>query len=140
MKKILLKHKKFSGSIMFQYDTQGCCVAFAFNCDVSDELWNFIFEFFPTRLEMLQNKCFANFQKIEVPPDLSFIAFWNAYNYKIGNKERAKKLYELLDDHARVLVFAAIKRYANFLANKPNMEKAYPETWLKQRRWENSFE
>ncbi len=140
MIKILLKHKKFTGSIMFTYNEYSRCIAFAFNCDISNELWDFIFECFPSRYEMLQNKCFANFQKIEVHADLSFTAFWNAYNYKIGNKERAKKLYELLDDHTRVMVFAAIKKYANFLVTKPNMEKAYPETWLKQRRWENSFE
>ena len=138
--KILLKHKKFEGSIIFTYDDKGRCIAFAFNCEITSELWDFIFEYFPAHYESIKNKCFANFQKIDVPEDTSFEAFWKVYNYKIGNKERAKKLWELLDEQTRVLVFNSIKKYATFLANKPSMEKAYPETWLKQRRWENSFE
>ena len=138
--KFLLKHKKYEGSIIFTFDEQGRCIAFAFDCNITMELWSFIFDIFPLRIETLQHNAFKNFQKIEVPTDISFTAFWTTYNYKIGNKERAKKLWELLDEQTRVLIFNSIKKYATFLASKPNMEKAYPETWLKQRRWENSFE
>jgi hypothetical protein len=125
---------------MFTYDDKHRCVAFKFDCEVSDELFDFIMNNFPINQESLQNKAFKNFQKIEVPADLSFTAFWNAYNYKVGNKERARKLYELLDDNTRTLVFAGIKKYSNYLASRPNMEKAYAETFLNQRRWENSFD
>jgi len=138
--KVLIKHKKIIGSIMFTYNEYNRCVAFAFDCDITNELWDFIFDHFPARYEMLQHKCFVNFQKIEVPTDLSFTAFWNAYNYKIGNKERAKKLFELLDNLTRMIVFDSIKKYDIFLSSKRNMEKLYPETFLNQRRWENSFD
>ena len=137
---ILLKHTKFSGSIIFTFDDKQRCVAFKFDCETTDELWNFIFDNFPTRQEILQHPNFKNFQKIEVPADLSFTAFWNSYNYKVGNKERARKLYELLDDNTRTLVLSGIKRYSSYLASRPNMEKAYAETFLNQRRWENSFD
>lgn len=137
---ILLKHLRYDGSIIFTYDDKRRCVAFKFDCTVSDELFDFIMNNFPIHQDSLQNKVFSNFQKIEVPADMSFPAFWNFYNYKVGNKERAKKLYELLDDHSRAQVFSGIKKYSHYLASRPNMEKLYPETFLNQKRYENSFE
>jgi len=138
--KYLLKHSRYEGSIIFKYDNEGRCIYFEFDCTITNDLWDFVFNNFPMRIESLQHKAFANFQKIEVPQDLSFDAFWNAYNYKMGKKERAKRLYELLDDHTRAIVFGAIKKYSNYLSSRPNMEKLYPETFLNQKRYENSFD
>ena len=138
--KYLLKHKKITGSIMFTYDDQGRIIAFAFDCEISNEIWDFIMDHFPTRIETLQHKAYKNFQLIEVPMDVSFDAFWNVYAYKVGNKERARKLYNVLEDNIRVQIFAAIKKYNTWLSSKKSIEKLYPETFLNQRRWENSFD
>lgn len=74
----------------------------------------------------------------EVPADLSFDAFWNKYNYKLGKKERAKKLWECLTDADRARAINAIKAYDTWLSQR-SIEKVYPETYLSQRRWENDF-
>jgi hypothetical protein len=116
--KYLLKHRKITGSIIFQYDELGRIIAFQFDCEITDDIWDYITGHFPLRIETLKHPAFKNFEIMDVPEDLSFDAFWNAYQYKVGNKERARKLYNLLDDHERTRVFSGIKKYNAFLAKK----------------------
>lgn len=73
-----------------------------------------------------------------VPPDLSFDKFWNDYDYKVGKKERAARLWEALSDTDKALCLVAIRRYKNWLRMK-SIEQTYPETFLAQRRFENEF-
>ena len=80
-----------------------------------------------------------HFVIVEVPADLSFEAFWTKYNYKVGKKERAKKLWQVMTDEEHASALFAIAKYNSYLINHPTIERAYPETWLSQRRWENSF-
>lgn len=68
--------------------------------------------------------------------DLSFERFWRDYNYKLGKKARVEKLWGLLKDCDKLLALNGIKPYDIFLSNK-TIEKAYAETYLSQRRWEN---
>jgi hypothetical protein len=75
----------------------------------------------------------------EIVQDLTFVNFWNTYSYKMGNKKRAEKLYNKLSEAEKAQCFVAIKRYNQYLAQRPSMERAYPETWLNQRRFENEF-
>ena len=84
----------------------------------------------------MQNK---NFVVQEVPQDLSFEAFWTRYNYKVGKKERAKKLWQSMTDDEHAAALLSIQKYNAYLINHPTLERAYPETWLSQRRWENTF-
>jgi hypothetical protein len=74
-----------------------------------------------------------------IQDDTTFPGFWNAYNYKVGNKKRAEKLWTLLNEQEKLLALSSIRKYDRYLAQRPKMEKAYPETWLAQRRWENEF-
>jgi len=138
--KFLLKHKKFTGSIIFTYDDKERITGFQFDCDVTDELFEFIMNYFPQYQSSLKNKAYKNFEVIQVLSDMSFTAFWETYNYKVGNKKRSEKLWNLLSEHDRAQVFAGIRRYDLFMIRKPNQDKCYPETFLSQRRWENSFE
>ena len=70
--------------------------------------------------------------------DVSFEAFWNAYAYKVGNKSRVQKKWNLLPEKERILAIGAIARYKRFAESK-RIERVYPETYLDQRRWENEF-
>jgi hypothetical protein len=72
----------------------------------------------------------------EIPADLSFGVFWEAYGHKVGNKGKVEKLWNALGDGERVAALAGIERYRSFLATRPHMEKAFAETWLRNRRWE----
>lgn len=137
--KYMLKHKKVNGSILLTYNEDNRVVEFSFNCDITTEIWEYIISHFPCTKDVLETKFYKNFEIILVHTDLSFMAFWDLYNLKVGNKKRTEKLYNALTEHERVQAFAGAKRYANYLALKPNQDKCYPETFLSQRRWENSF-
>lgn len=76
---------------------------------------------------------------IEMPTDLSFNAFWNLYDYKVGKKEKTVQLWTALNEAERTACLRAVPRYKQWLAQKPSMEKLYPQTFLSQRRWENEF-
>lgn len=138
--KYILTHRKINGSIIIEYDNEKRIRSFAFDCQVSFELWEFMMNNFPATEESLQDYLFKNFKISPVPEDISFDAFWKGYAYKVGNKPRAEKLYKLLSDMERTQVMISIKSYNNYLASHPNQDKCYPETYLSQRRWENSYQ
>ena len=73
-----------------------------------------------------------------VPADLSFQTFWDMYDYKVGKKSRAIKLWEALNDTDRAKALASIPGYHFFLANTQT-KKMYAEGWLAQRRFENEY-
>lgn len=75
----------------------------------------------------------------EIPMDLTFERFWTEYDHKIGSKGRAQKLWEKMSDSERVDALMAIPLYNRYLKVKSGIEKAYAETWLHNRRWENVY-
>lgn len=80
-----------------------------------------------------------NFQVQPVPLDLSFEKFWNTYNYKVGNKGKAQKLWKLLNQEDKIKALCRVTSYNYFLQINPNTEKIYPERYLSQRRFENEY-
>lgn len=137
--KYILTHRKIKGSILMEYDDKGRAMSFQFDCEVSNELWEFMMDNFPATEVSLKDPLFKNFKVSPMPADISFDAFWNTYGYKVGNKPRTEKLYKLLSDMERTHVMVSIKGYNSYLSAHPTQEKCYPETYLNQRRWENSF-
>lgn len=123
-----------------EFDEMGRVLSFSFDCEVSQELWEFMMNNFPATEVSLKDQLYKNFKISPLPEDISFDAFWITYGYKVGNKSRAEKLYKLLNDQERTQVMISIKSYNNYLASHPNQDKCYPETYLSQRRWENSYQ
>ncbi len=78
----------------------------------------------------------AKFRYHEIVSDMSFKTFWETYNYKTGNKRRAERLWETMTEAERSQALQKIPKYNYSIAQSNNREKAYPETWLNQRRWE----
>jgi hypothetical protein len=74
---------------------------------------------------------------VEVPTDLSFEVFWEAYAYKVGKKERVKKKWEAMPEGERTKALAHIKKYNHFLSERPHMERKYAETYLNCAEWNN---
>ncbi len=71
--------------------------------------------------------------------DLSFAAFWENYNYKVGNKSRVLKKWNEMPNGDRILALGFIRRYKNW-SDRKKIEHCYPETYLNQRRWENHID
>lgn len=75
---------------------------------------------------------------VEVDTDLSFEAFWEAFDYKVGTKSRAEKHWNNLDQATRALAMQKVKEYKFFIAHQ-NTNRIYPERWLSQKRYENDY-
>ncbi len=90
-------------------------------------------------LEYIWKSRYRMFNYKTVEEDLSFNNFWNKYNYKVGNKARAEKLWEKLSDKDRVEVFIGVLKYDRYLSEHPGLGKAHATTFLNQRRWENEY-
>ena len=73
-----------------------------------------------------------------VPADLSFPMFWDMYDYKVGKKARAEKLWKALNNTDRAKALGAVAAYDFFLANTQT-KKMYAEGWLAQRRFDNEY-
>lgn len=132
--------KKTSGLLTLSYE-DGLLKKLEVNSEMTEEQLTWLKAVVPAaELELLNLPKQYNFITIEpVPADLTFNAFWDSYAYKVGNKERTIKLWSALNDSDRTRALAAIPRYNQWLAQKPNMERLYPMTYLSQRRWESSF-
>ena len=84
-------------------------------------------------------------QKVDI--DLSFEAFWNFYNYKVGNKTRAKEIWDGLkptNNKQRMTESNKINAYKivpklRYEYKLKNTNFPYLETFLYQRRFDNEF-
>lgn len=73
----------------------------------------------------------------EIAEDLSFERFWEEYNHKVGKKDRVRKKWEAMPDEEKAKALKYIKKYNFFLAERPHMERKYPETYLNCQEWNN---
>ena len=75
---------------------------------------------------------------IEADFEVSFDMFWKKYDKKI-NKSRCIILWSKLDKSMQVLAFMGIAPYDKFLKKEGYRGKADPETYLRNRYWENEY-
>jgi len=127
--------------VIFEYNAEGYLTAFKIDSRLAKEgiVWlhqrmPFISEELETWRTKIRNVVIETIQD-----DTTFTGFWNAYNYKVGNKKRAEKLWALLREDEKLQTLVAIRKYDRYLAQHTKMERAYPETFLAQRRWENEY-
>ncbi|MEI6898660.1 MAG: hypothetical protein WCL00_02185 [Bacteroidota bacterium] len=140
MKTYIFTHPKFEGKALFRFDDQGSFRAFELEGLLKEGQWGYFLENFPmteSMISLFASRCQGKI--VKQADDLSFEKFWDSYGYKVGNKNRTRKLWDLLSEADRNLVLQSIPRYDNFLANKKNQDKTYPETYLAQRRFENTY-
>ena len=69
---------------------------------------------------------------------ITYEQFWNAYDNKVNNK-RALALWDKLSHVDKVAAFVGIKIYNRHLQKNPWKTKADPDTYLRNRSWENNY-
>jgi hypothetical protein len=130
-------------AILIAYEgTTGQMKKLDIDCTLTEEQFAWLIARLPVRqtditalVEMSKGKI-----KVEqIPNDLSFEVFWNAYRNKVGDKAKAEKLWQALNDAARVEVLDSLKKYETYLS-KTKVAKVYPERYLSQQRWKNTFD
>ena len=127
-------------SVLFRYFPGGFIKSYHFNVTdlpaSSAASWQEMFPFHITDIDWFKKRPDI-FIVQPVTADLSFEKFWNTYGNKVGNKKRSKRLWGQLNPTERARALAYIKVYDNYLWQNKGIAKAYPETYLNQKRWEN---
>lgn len=71
--------------------------------------------------------------------EITFEMFWKAYQKKI-NKARAVRLWDKMNVSDRASAYIGIRAYNKYLFENKWRSKADPETYLRNRYWENEYE
>lgn len=139
-----VKHKQAQILWQFKYDLNGHLRAFEVQDNpLSKTQVDFLFanQNFPVTERMMKEVWMKQkksaFEIIVGEPDLSFDAFWNAYNHKV-KKVVSERAWNRLSKKDRMDALKAIKSYEGYLHRK-GIAKAHPATYLNQRYWEDSF-
>lgn len=106
---------------------------------MSEVMRGWLWQFAPKLEAQVEQKKETKGVKVyPIEKDLSFDTFWDLYDYKVGNKKRAKLHWNKLDDGTRIKVLAKVKEY-NFYLQHVTIGKVFAERFLGQRRYENEF-
>jgi len=136
MRKYVVTSKFFEGEMVYGYNSEGILVFFENKAELQTEHLNWLFKNFPVVDNQLP-KTFPK-SKITEATDLTFEAFWEAYAYKVGDKRAAAKAWRQLGESERLAIFEHLPKY-NYHLKTTGVGKAYPSTFLNQRRWENQY-
>lgn len=140
MKRYLLTSEAFLGYIVLGFNP--FLVELEINGNLSEEQYKAFFNLIPTHQDG-----FKEFRKVitqngtatieEHKDGLKFEAFWERYNYKVGNKKRAEKIWNGLNkaDKNKAVFYLGI--YDRELKAKPYQAKMYADSYLTQQRWNN---
>ena len=101
--------------------------------------WLFVKGHFPYKEAQIKGwKAIKNL-KVEIgKPDLSFEAFWNAYNHKL-KRVLSERAWKRLSAKDQLDAIKGIKAYDGMLSRK-GIAKAHPSTYLNQRYWEDNHQ
>lgn len=99
---------------------------------------NWIWNFVPKTTTELAAKTAKEIKITKIESELSFDAFWDLYNYKLGNKKRAKAHWDKLTETKKALVMQKVKEYNFYMLHKSH-DKVFAERFLSEKRYENDF-
>lgn len=135
MNKYIIHGQSFKGNVTLEYDFNERLKQILFECEMTDKQHLLFIKNIPLfENDFLDRASRSGVVFSTIPADLSFTAFWNAYNYKVGDKSRSEKLWNKLSESEKVTALKAIPAY-NYFLNTKKLDKTYPETWLNQKRF-----
>lgn len=140
MKKYLITSPKFAGTAELLYSNTS--VLQKIDCQATDMIPEQI-QKFKQMVPVLE----GNIPELAKSTSLTIVSedyvityeqFWNAYDNKVNNK-RALALWDKLSHVDKVAAFVGIKIYNRHLQKNPWKTKADPDTYLRNRSWENNY-
>jgi len=142
MQYILTSPKK-PVKIVFNYDFNGFLIGIEIE-GITDEnelrfiFWNakFPFPYLERLIPGVEKLGLFRIRKVE--DDLSFERFWRVYGLKVS-KKKAEKLWDRLSKADRIKVFIHLPKYEAYLQSK-GIEKAYPDTYLRNAKYEDEYQ
>lgn len=146
MSKFIIDFINHNASALFEYDDDGHLLSYQLSPGTfSEDHFKFLIDKFPKSFALMQKWIEAKqvnptgYQGVkirEVQPDLSFGAFYTAYNFRSGKRSRAEAVWEKMDDINRAKAIAYIPKYENNLL-KTGWNKMMAETYLNRQEWNN---
>lgn len=142
MNSYILTSNRFEGTVRFDYSTKGLLVEWSLKGAtlLKIGLWKFLILNMPLKEADIPEFEKHGFKAQLVPPDLSFAAFWELYNYKVS-KNKTEKLWKKLSDTDKALILEAVPKYKRWLKKKGAIEIMYPSTYLNKEneRWLDQY-
>jgi hypothetical protein len=139
MRQFIITSNRFTGELIFKYDLNDVLCGFDNNAHLSESQFLSTMRNLPLNLKQLQDwGSSPGVTLSEIPLDLSFMAFWSKYAYKVGDKKRCEKLWDKLDDAKKTKAMISIQKYKKFCYDQ-NIPCVYPERYISQERFLNEF-
>ncbi|MDM8176863.1 hypothetical protein QT327_21350 [Olivibacter sp. 47] len=139
MKKFVLTSPKFMGSIQFWYNEIDLLINYTNETDLDETGHKWMLGNLPEHLSMLDGlkaKIKGNIN--ELPPDLTFEAFYEPYSHKV-QKKRALALWNKMNDESKLAAIFSVKPYLAYLQRVKWRNQADPDTYLRNAMYETDW-
>jgi len=141
MQRFLISNPKFNAAADIVYNAAGLLINIDLsNCGMDEVQTTYFKKIVPTVIEVLLNNhpFSADTKIIPAEIEVTFEMFWNGYGKKI-NRKRSEGLWVKLSKMDQVEAFLAIKEYNKFLQKLGWRSKADPDTYLRDKFYENEY-
>lgn len=136
MTKYILSSPKLAGSINLRYNEFNKLMAVEFSGDLTDVQYRWFLEKLPileSGLNELTTK--STIKIIKEVEEVTFEDFYEAFGNKEG-RQKAQHVWDRMPKNDQVKAYMYIGRY-NTKLKVAGTAKAYPATYLNQKRWED---
>lgn len=140
MRRFLITSPAFTGHIQADYNEAGSLLLLSFeNCAMSLQQIAGMKATMPAQVDGIEQafkptRCTV----VETAFEVTFDMFWIRYGKKI-NRARALQLWDKMNKSEQVTAWASVPFYDKYLKKDSWRPKADPETYLRQRYWENDW-
>lgn len=138
MKRYLISSPKFSGEAELVY-RESLEIIDCSKTDMSDKQKDWLIKVAPMYERDIE-AAFTNSTARIVPENvvIEFEAWWKLYNKKV-NKDRALKIWDKIKVTEQVNAWIGTLKYNKYLSKETWQSKADPETYLKNKYWNNEY-
>lgn len=138
MKRYLITSPKFSGEAELVY-SEG--ILKKIDCSATNMDTRTIHHFknsVPANIEGLKAAFSPLTVIVESAIEIHFNEFWNKYDHKF-NKDRCEKIWNRFSKTDKVKAFYDLDKYHRYLRKNESQFKMHPDTYLRNRAWENDY-
>lgn len=140
MRKFIVSSKRFQGEIELVYDAQKLqSLHFGSATITPDVLADFKRAVPVLLVQFLSGKWSGtDTVAVEAEYEVPFEQFWKDYDKKI-NKARCLLLWSKMNKALQIAAWVGVKKYDAYLKREGWRQKADPETYLRNRGWDNEY-
>lgn len=140
MRHYILTSSAFAGYIEYKFSDDSFLISFRYEANMTDQQRIKILTMMPLTIRGFEDLVAVSktLKVEEVKQDLSFEAFWNAYDKKI-NRKRCEPLWNKLKDPERLICLNNIPIYKRYLQRTNFRAQKDPDGYLRDRLFETEW-